>query len=298
MTKTEKSVVLDAPARRSARPWPDHGLAAISWLVAVAIIGLFCWIVGDLIWHGWPLIDWTFLTTSPRLGGREGGILPVIVSTLLILGIALMVAVPLGGSTAILLAEFTRRSGWYGRLVGRSLDVMAAVPSIVFGLFGNALFCQMLGMGYSILAGGLTLALMVLPILIRTMESSIRLVPPNYRQAAAALGLSRTRTVLSVLLPQALPGLLVGLVLGIGRVLAETAALLFTSGYVMRMPGSLLDSGRALSIHIYDLSMHVPGGESKAYATALVLLVILLVVNAIAIFIADRWQRRLTAKMI
>ncbi len=224
MTKTEKSVVLDAPARRSARPWPDHGLAAISWLVAVAIIGLFCWIVGDLIWHGWPF-DWTFLTTSPRLGGREGGILPVIVSTLLILGIALMVAVPLGGSTAILLAEFTRRSGWYGRLVGRSLDVMAAVPSIVFGLFGNALFCQMLGMGYSILAGGLTLALMVLPILIRTMESSIRLVPPNYRQAAAALGLSRTRTVLSVLLPQALPGLLVGLVLGIGRVLAETAAL-------------------------------------------------------------------------
>ncbi len=267
-----------------------------TWLVAGSVCGFFLWLTADVLWQGVGQISWEFLVAAPRQAGRSGGILPMIVSTGLILTVAIVVALPLAVGTAILLAEFTRRHIWYSVLISRSLDVVAAVPSIVFGLFGNALFCKWLGMGYSILAGGLTLALMILPILIRTLETGFRLVPDHYRRSAAALGLSKTRTVISVLLPQAVGGLVVGLVLGIGRVLAETAALLFTSGYVSRLPHSLLDSGRSLSIHIYDLSTNVPGGEPKAYATAVVLLIILLIVNMCAIRIADRWMTSQTAR--
>jgi phosphate transport system permease protein len=147
-------------------------------------------------------------------------------------------------------------------------------------------------MGYSIASGGLTLACMILPIMIRSLQAGLETVPGDYRQAASALAMSKTSTVWSILLPAAAPGLIVGLVLGIGRVLAETAALLFTSGLVDRQPESLLDSGRTLSIHIFELSMNVAGGESKAYATALVLLVLLLVINLVAIGLTDRLLKR------
>ncbi|MGQ0529114.1 MAG: PstA family ABC transporter permease, partial [Panacagrimonas sp.] len=163
---------------------------------------------------------------------------------------------------------------------------------IVFGLFGNALFCVMLGMGFSILSGGLTLACMALPLLIRATEQGLRAVPDDYRQAAAALGVSRWTVTVQVLLPAAVPGLLAGLVLGIGRALAETAALIFTSGYVDRMPSSLMDSGRAMSIHIYDLAMNIPGGERNAYGTALVLVALLLLINLAAAGLARLWLAR------
>ncbi len=133
---------------------------------------------------------------------------------------------------------------------------------------------------------------MVLPILIRSTEEGFRSVPPDYRLSAAALGLSRTTTIINLLLPAAVPGLVVGLVLGIGRALAETAALIFTSGYVDRMPESLLDSGRALSIHIFDLSMNVAGGDANAYGSALVLLMLLIVINGTAVWMAEHWLHR------
>jgi phosphate transport system permease protein len=144
-------------------------------------------------------------------------------------------------------------------------------------------FCIALGMGYSIMSGGLTLACMVLPILIRTTEQAILAVPDDYRHAAAGLGLSRTTTLFRVILPAAAPGMAAGLVLSVGRALAETAALIFTAGYVTRMPESLQDSGRSMSVHIYDLALNVPGGSSQAYATAAVLVVLLLIINAVAI---------------
>jgi len=200
--------------------------------------------------------------------------------------------VPVGLGTAALLAEFTPAHGVFGRMVRRSLDVLSGVPSIVFGLFGNAFFCKTLGMGFSILSGGLTLACMVLPLLIRSTEEGFRAVPNEYRLGAAALGLSRVGTLFHLLLPAAVPGLLVGLVLGIGRALAETAALIFTSGYVDRTPESLLDSGRSLSIHIFDLSMNVSGGDPNAYGSALVLVVLLLIINWTAAQLADRWLCR------
>jgi len=160
--------------------------------------------------------------------------------------------------------------------------VLSGVPSIVFGLFGNAFFCVALGLGFSIVSGGLTLACMVLPLVIRATEQGFRAVPDDIRRGAAALGFSRASTFTKLLLPAALPGLGVGLSLGISRALAETAALLFTSGYVDRMPASVFDSGRALSIHIYDLAMNVAGGEPRACATALVLIGILVTLNTAA----------------
>lgn len=163
-----------------------------------------------------------------------------------------------------------------------ALDILAGVPSIVFGLFGNAFFCVTLGLGFSILSGGLTLACMALPLLARATEVSLRSLPAETRQAAAALGLSQGRTILRLLLPAAAPGIAAGLALAMGRALAETAALIFTSGYVDRMPESLHDSGRALSVHIYDLALNVSGGEASAAASALVLVALLVLLNGLA----------------
>ncbi len=270
----------------------EHWLpAAACWLVALAVSGTFLWILADIATHGVGRLSWEFLTSAPRHAGREGGIGPILVSTVLILGVCLTVSVSIGLGTAVLLAEFTTDANPFGRIVRRSLDVLAGVPSIVFGLFGNAFFSKALGLGFSILAGGLTLACMVLPLLIRSIEEGLRGVPREYRLGAAALGLARAPTLRHLLLPAAVPGLVVGLVLGVGRALAETAALIFTSGDVDRLPGSLLDSGRALSLHIFDLSMNVPGGDANAYASALVLVALLVVINGTASWIAHAWGR-------
>lgn len=284
----------DAWMARSS-DWPDRVATAAIWSIALLIIAVFAWIVGDLLRHGLPHLSWTFLTEAPRDAGRAGGIAPILVSTGLILGVCLAVSIPIGVGTAIVLAEFSPRGGWFGPLVRRSLDILAGVPSIVFGLFGNAFFSLYLGMGFSILSGGLTLACMVLPILIRSSEAGLRSVPDDYRKAGAALGISQAATIWRIVLPAATPGLLVGLILGIGRALAETAALLFTSGYVDRMPGSLMDSGRALSVHIYDLAMNVPGGTGAAYASAVVLIALLVAINLITSWLADHWLQRRVA---
>lgn len=259
---------------------------------ALLVTAVFAWILFDLVRRGAPQLSLAFLIDAPAQAGRAGGIAPILVSTALILLVCLAVSLPIGLGAAVLLAEFTSPEDRFGRAVRRSLDVLAGVPSIVFGLFGNAFFCKTLGLSFSILSGGLTLACMVLPILIRAAEEGLRAAPDELRRAAAALGLSRTRTLTSLLLPAAAPGVAVGLVLGIGRAAAETAALLFTSGSVDRMPGSLLDSGRALSLHIYELSMNVSGGEPNAHASALVLMVLLLAVNATAAWLADRLLAR------
>lgn len=264
----------------------------VIWTIALLISSLFFWLLGDILWHGVGQLSWSFLTEPTRNAGRAGGIGPIIVSTLLILAVCMVTALPLGVGAAIFLAEFTSIENLFGRLVRRSLDVLAGVPSILFGLFGNVFFCIYLKMGFSILSGGLTLACMVLPILIRSTEEGLRSVPHEYRLGAAALGMSRTTMLFHILLPVAMPGLVVGLILGIGRAIAETAALIFTSGYVDRMPSSLMDSGRSLSIHIYDLSMNVAGGDSNAYASAVILIVMLIIINTIASSITHHWLHR------
>lgn len=269
----------------------DRLATVVLWSVAALVTAVFAWLLGDILWHGAGRLSWDFLASLPRNAGREGGILSILAATFLILLVCMAASLPLGVGTAVLLAEFSGE-GLFARGVRRSLDVLAGIPSIVFGLFGNAFFCKALGMGFSILSGGLTLACMVLPILIRATEEGLRSAPREYRLGAAALGISRTSTLLRLLLPAAIPGLMVGFILGLGRAIAETAALIFTSGYVDRMPESLLDSGRALTVHIYDLSMNVPGGDRSAYGSALVLIVLLFAINSGAWGIARRWQNR------
>jgi phosphate transport system permease protein len=274
----------------------DRAFAGAIWLAATVVAGAFAWLVIDILAHGSAKLDWSFLTSDPRGSGRSGGIAPVIVSTVLIVVVAVVVAAPLGLATAVLLSEFTRQGGVFGHTIGLSLDVLAGVPSIVFGLFGNAFFSVWLGLGFSILSGGLTLACMILPLLIRTAESGLRMVPSDWRLGASALGISSATALRQILIPAAAPALVAGSVLGIGRALAETAALVFTSGYVDRMPSSLFDSGRAISIHIYDLTMNVAGGDANAYASALVLISLLILINGLAIMLADRMlNRKITA---
>jgi phosphate transport system permease protein len=269
----------------------DRLVQALIYLVVLCVSGVFLWILTDLIRGGSTLLSWDFLANAPRDAGRAGGIGSILVSTLLVLLIALLVALPIGWAAAVLLAEFIPVVSTFGRWVRYSLQVLAGVPSIVFGLFGYAFFSIYLGMGFSILSGGLTLACMLLPILVSTAEAGLRAVPNSYRLSAAALGMSRAATLFHLLLPLAAPAWAAGLLLGIGRAAAETAALMFTSGYVDRMPESLMDSGRVLALHIFDLSMNVPGGDAPAYASALVLILLLLVINLIALQLTHSWQR-------
>jgi phosphate transport system permease protein len=266
--------------------------AIVLWIGAGLIMAAFLWVLLDLLGRGLGQISWSFVTEAPENAGRAGGIGPILVSTFLILMVCLAIAVPLAVGVAVFLSELLPHRSRLGRIVQISLDALAAVPSVVFGLFGNAFFCIKLGLGFSILSGGLTLACMVLPLLIRTTESSIRAVPQRYRLAATALGMSRSRVILRLVVPLALPGIVVGTLLALGRAMAETVALVFTSGYVDRMPGSLLDSGRSLSIHVFDLAMNVPGGDANAYGAGVVLIFALLVINGAVLCLAKTWKAR------
>lgn len=269
----------------------DRALLAVSALAALVVLGAFTVILFEVGRGGISGLRPSFLLEAPRNGGRAGGIAPVLISTAMIIGVCLAVTVPIGVGAACFLAEIGRDRR-RTRVIRLSLDVLAGVPSVVFGLFGSILFCRWLGMGYSVLAGGLTLACMVLPLVVRTTEAALRSVDDDVRRAAAALGFGRASALLRLILPAAVPGLMVGLVLATARGLAETAALLFTSGYVDRQPRSLLDPGRTLSIHIYDLAMNLSGGDRPAFTTALVLMIVLLIINGVALGIGDTWFRR------
>ncbi len=275
---------MTAPSRRfdPRGLGPAHPSSAVSVGAAAAVLAVFAWLCFDMVRQGVGVVDWQFLVHEPSDAGRAGGIAPILVSTLWILAVCLAATVPLGLLTSIYLAELTPRDDVVGRITRRSLDALAAVPSIVFGLFGNAFFAYGLGLGLSILSGGLTLACMILPLFIRTVELGLRAVPASQRDAAHALGLRPIAIAFRVVLPQATPAIVAGLVLGIGRALAETAALIFTSGYQTRFPTSVFDSGRSLSVHIFDLGANIPGGDARAYGSALVLVAILFLLNRIA----------------
>ncbi|MBD5803837.1 Phosphate transport system permease protein PstA [Azoarcus sp. Aa7] len=254
------------------------------WMGLVAVLTLLVpvLLVGELLADGLPALTTDFLLSAPADAGRSGGIGSVLVSTLWVLAVCLGVVLPLGLGCALFLVEHVRAGSRLERGLQLALDILGGVPSIVFGLFGNRFFAVELGLGFSILSGGLTLACMVLPLFIRAAEQSLRQCPVGYRQAAAALALSRWGFVRRILLPTAAPGIALGVVLASGRALAETAVLLFTAGYVTRWPESWFNSGRTLAVHIYDLAMNVSGGGTNAAATALVLLVLAIGIQVLA----------------
>lgn len=283
----------NAPARRFAAA--DAAIGIAGGAAALGGAAVLLWIAFDLARLGWENLSWGFLGGEVEDAGRAGGIGPVIASTMLILAACLAAAVPLGVGCAVWLSECVRRGGRAARAITAGVDLLASVPSVVFGLFGMTFFCRVLGLGFSVAAGGLTLACMILPLLVRTTLAALASLPADLRPAAAALGLSRTTQLRRVLLPAALPGIVAGVTLGVGRALSETAALIFTSGYSTRWPAGFGESGRALSVHIYDLAMNIPNGAANASASALVLLAAILAINIAATALADRWAARAAA---
>jgi phosphate transport system permease protein len=261
------------------------------WTLAAATIGVLLFIIAFVLVRGLPHVSWGFLTQSPEEMGRKGGVFPMIVSTAMVTGLAVIVAAPIGIATAIYLTEYTRE-GWLTAVIRFGADCLAGIPSIIFGLFGFVFFAITLHMGFSILSGGLTLALMVLPTIIRTSEEALRAVPYAYREVSYGLGSTRWQMVTNVVVRSALPGISTGVVLSLGRSIGETAAVMLTAGSSLRMPHSLFDSGRTLALHFYIL---IREGIStpKAYATASVLIITILALNLLAYWL----MRRFVAKV-
>jgi phosphate transport system permease protein len=261
------------------------------------IVLVIAYIIIDIVWKGLPVISPEFIFGFPRNSGAEGGIWPAIVGTFyLVLG-TIIVALPLGMASAIYLSEYARQ-GRFTRSIRLAIITLAGVPSIVFGLFGLGLFVIFLHFGTSILAGSLTLACMILPTIIVASEESLRAVPQTLREGSLALGATKWETIYKNVLPHAVPGMLTGSILGIGRAAGETAPILLTVAafYLPRLPSSIFDQVMALPYHLFVLATQLPNVEEvrpMQYGTALVLLVLVLAVNLVAILIRSRFRKRL-----
>lgn len=263
---------------------------SLLWLATAMTVSMVLFIIGYILLNGLGHVSWEFLTARPRQMGREGGVMPLIVGTIAVAGLGVLIAAPLGIATAIYLTEYTRE-GKITSVIRFGADCLAGIPSIIFGLFGFVFFAITLGMGLSILSGGLTLALMVLPTIIRTSEEAIRAVPKIYRDVSYGVGSTRWQMVTRVVLRSALPGIATGIVLSIGRCVSETAAVMLTAGSAMRLPTSLFDSTRTLSLHFFVLSIEGISME-KAYATAALLIVSILAINVVAYWLMRRFVAR------
>ncbi|WP_437965182.1 phosphate ABC transporter permease subunit PstC [Sorangium sp. So ce260] len=262
------------------------------WSMMAATLLVLLVIVGFVLERGIPHLSWTFLSTAPSDSGRGGGIFPMFVGTLAVTSLAVLLATPLGLGTAIFLTEYTRE-GRLTRVLRFGAECLAGVPSILFGLFGFVFFVITLGLGWSILAAGLTLAFMILPTVIRTSEEAIKAVPRVHREVSLSLGASKWQTIVRVVLPSAIPGILTGVILGVGRSISETAAVIFTAGSSLprAVPTSLFDGTRTLSVHFYQLAREAISAEN-AYATAALLVLSILAINVAAYALMDRFMRR------
>ncbi len=257
----------------------------------IAIAVLVC-IVGYIVIKGIRVIDARFLFGKPRSMGREGGILPFIISSVYITVISLLISIPLGLGSAIYLTEYTRE-GRITQVIRFGVDCLAGVPSIVLGLFGFMFFVKFLNFSWSILSGGLTVSLMILPFIIRSSEEAIRAVPASYREVAFAAGGTTWQSVTRVVLPCALPGIFTGIILAMGKCVGETASLIFTAGTSLRIPTSVYDSGRTLAIHFYIL-VRETGANDMAYGSAATLLISILVINFSAYWLMRRFVQKIS----
>ncbi len=272
----------------------DSLLTVAIWVSALLTVAILLLIIGYILINGLPHVSWRFLTEQYKESTDEKGILPMIINTLYLVVLTLLAAVPAGISAAIYLTQYARQ-GRLVRIIRFTTEILAGIPSIIYGLFGFALFVSLLDFGYSLLAGALTMAIMVLPTIIRTTEEALLAVPQSYKEGALALGAGRLRAIFSIILASALPGILTAIILAMGRIVGESAALMFTAGLVTRLPdnalGHILSSGRTLTLHLYQLAMR---GESldQTFATGTVLLIIVFGLNRLARFLAGLMKKK------
>lgn len=253
-------------------------------------VGILLIIVFIIFLKGIKHFNLEFLLTFPEDMGRHGGIFPSIVGTILLVLLSLLFATPLGVGTAIFLTEYTRETK-FTKIIRFGVESLAGIPSIIYGLFGFIFFVIKLKMGWSLLAGALTLTIMILPTIIRTSEEAIKAVPKNFRMVSYSLGATKWETTTKVVIPSAAPGILTGIMLSVGRAMGETAAVIFTMGSSLRLPTSLFDSGRTMAVHFYILAREGISME-KAYATALVLVLSILCINILAYYYMHKVMTR------
>ncbi|MCI9274422.1 MAG: phosphate ABC transporter permease PstA [Clostridiales bacterium] len=277
--------------RKRRRP-SDLALKAIINAAAALTVITLVGIIAYILFRGVPYLSWTFLSTPySETNMNNRGILPMIINTLYMVVISLAIAAPVGIASAIYLTQYAKQ----GRLVKTirfTTEILSGIPSIIFGLFGYTVFCILFRLGTSILAGALTMTICILPTIVRTTEESLLAVPPSYKEGAMALGAGKLRVVMGIVLPCAMPGVLTAVVLAMGRIVGESAALLYTSGLAYHMPGSgwenivghTLDSGRTLTLHLYQTAMQAatPDAFHVAFATASVLLILVFLLNVLA----------------
>lgn len=249
-------------------------------------VGILVVIISIICVKGFSHVNLEFILASPEDMGRHGGIFPSIIGTILLALLSIIFATPLGLGTAIFLTEYTRESV-FTKIIRFGVESLAGIPSIIYGLFGFIFFVIKLGMGWSLLSGVLTMTIMILPTIIRTSEEAIKAVPKNLRIVSYSLGATRWETVTKVVLTSATPGILTGIMLSVGRVVGETAAVIFTMGSSLRLPTSLMDSGRTMAVHFYILAREGISME-KAYATALVLVLSITAINILAYYIMNK----------
>lgn len=268
---------------------PDSIILLLLVLIsAVITVSVLVFLIGYILIHGIPyltldLFSWIYNSDNVSL-------MPALINTLIMTFVALLISVPLGIGAAIYLVEYAKRGNKFVEVIRITAETLTGIPSIIYGLFGMLFFVTTLKWGYSMIAGACTLAIMVLPLVMRTTEEALIAVPDTYREGSFGLGAGRLRTVFRIVLPSAIPGILSGVILAVGRIVGETAALIYTSGTVAAVAGNLMDSGRTLAVHMYSLSregLHT----NQAYATAVVLLIIVLLINGISTFIAKRFTK-------
>lgn len=264
-------------------------LALIVLLCAAVCCAVIVFLIGYILVKGIPnltpsLFAWQYNSENVSM-------MPAILNTLIYTAVSLLMAVPAGVFAAVYLAEYARRGNVFVRLIRTTAQTLSGIPSIVYGLFGYLMFCVYFKLGYSMLAGTLTLAVMILPLIMRTTEEALCAVPDSYREASYGLGAGKLRTVFKVILPSAMPGILSGVILGIGRIVGETAALIYTAGTVAGVVTKFTDSGRTLSVHMYAL-LSEGLYMDEAYATAVILLLAVIIINAVSGFIASRITQR------
>lgn len=267
----------------------DRILMFLTWFFSFLTIAVLAWILIYIIYKGISQIDFKFLTDIYRPTADRTGILPMIISTLDIIAVTVLISTPIGICSAIYLVEYSKP----GRVVDTirfATETLAGIPSIIYGLFGLIFFVITLHFRYSILSGALTLSIMVLPTIIRTTEEALKAVPDSYREGSLALGATKLKTVSRVILPCAIPGILTAVILSIGRIVGETAAVYLTAGYVPNIPSSIMKSGRTLSVHLYTLAKEGISFK-QAYATATILVIIVAIINFTATRIAGNLNK-------